>query len=205
MGFPTIDNWQKQVIAPGDEQFKARRFYDYYRGKFEICRAVAPARIAEIGVRYGYSAFSFLAASPGAEYTGYDVVAGCYGGVKANTFVYVCDLLRRHYPEAQVELIYQDSREMESLGGPFDFVHVDANHREEVCRHDMELALAACCPGGVILVDDYTYIAGVTRAVDRFVLDNASAIERHYSRPSLRGEYIIEKQNDEARKDSNGH
>lgn len=191
--FPTIENWKAQVIAPGDNQFTANRFYDYYRGKYEICKTVAPARIAEIGVRYGYSAFAFLAACPQAQYTGYDIEAGCYGGVKANTFVYVADLLRHHYPDAQIELIYQDSRGINSIGGPYDFIHVDANHREQACRHDMDLAMAACLPGGVILIDDYTYIAGVARAVDKFVVDKGPAIERHYSRPSLRGEYIIEK------------
>ncbi len=189
--FPTIENWRR-VIAPSDEQFAAEKFYLYYRGKYEIALETGPARIAEIGVRYGYSAFAFLSANPQAHYTGYDLHAGTHGGARANTFVYVDDMLTKHFPEARIELIFQDTREMNSLGGTYDFIHIDGDHSEPGCYHDLALAIAACRPGGRILIDDYTYKKGVNAAVDRFTAEHADRIAGQELRPSIRGEYIID-------------
>lgn len=198
--FPTLDYWQRKIVAPGDDQFKEKRFYDYYRNKAEIAYAAQPKRICEIGVRYGYSAFAILAGAPGAEFfIGVDILPGKYGGVRENTFPRVCEILGREFPAVAIWLSHFDTRTMLTLGiskkttiaGTFDFIHVDGDHTEAGCLHDLLLAIFSLTPGGTILVDDYTYVAGVTRAVDKFVAEFADHIESHYCKKSLRGEYII--------------
>ena len=42
----------------------------YYRLKFAIAKVLQPQTILEIGVRYGYSAITFLEACPTAKYLG---------------------------------------------------------------------------------------------------------------------------------------
>lgn len=196
--FISIDTWQKIVLVEGDsKQFWRQDFYDYYRTKFEIALEKKPKTICEIGVRWGYSAFSFLSAVPTARYTGYDIVAGTHGGAKGiMTFPRVQLLLERWFPEADINLIYADTRVLKGLGGPFDFIHVDGDHSVEGCRHDLELALEACSPGGTILVDDYNYIKGVTEAADDFCRNWQYRIANIQSRHSLRGELIITKGGD---------
>ncbi len=44
----------------------------YYRMKWAIAKVIQPKSILEIGVRYGYSAISFLSACPDAQYVGID-------------------------------------------------------------------------------------------------------------------------------------
>lgn len=197
--FPTLDYWQRKIVAPGDDQFKQERFYDYYRTKYEIAREIEPKRICEIGVRFGYSAFALLAGAPGAEsFIGIDMIGGGHGGVRENTFPRVREMLGREFPNVALWLTHKDTRTIAELPGSacpctFDLVHVDGDHSEAGCLHDLMLAILAVSPGGTILVDDYTYIAGVTRAVDKFVVDCAAHIELHYCKKSLRGEYIIKK------------
>lgn len=197
--FPPLEYWQREIVAPGDDQFKQKRFHDYYRTKYEIACERRPKRICEIGVRYGYSAFAFLCGAPDAQcFIGVDMLGGGHGGVRENTFPRVREMLDREFPAVAIYLTHQDTRTLSSLPGsnfPFpptlDFVHVDGDHSEAGCRHDLLLAIAAAARGGTILVDDYTYIAGVTRAVDKFVVECAARIESHYCKKSLRGEYII--------------
>lgn len=194
-GFPDIITWQNIVVREDDDrQYKRKDFYDYYKTKYEICLQAKPISIAEIGVRWGYSAYSFLSAVPGAFYCGFDIIAGTHGGAKGvNTFDYVYELLGNNFPNATVILKHCDTRKISRLGGPFDFVHVDGDHGEAGCYHDLELALMACRPGGMILVDDYNYIRGVTAACERFADENAGFFTGVESRHSLRGEFILRK------------
>lgn len=193
--FPPIHWWHKFVRKPGDlPQYKRPEFYEYYRTKFEIALAAVPQRIAEIGVRWGYSAYSFLLASPKARYVGFDILEGPHGGVKGiDTFDYVREMLARHFPDATVILNHCNTQQLEGLCGSYDFIHIDGDHTEAGCRHDLDLAMAALEPGGTILVDDYEYIAGVTRAADKFCRERSAEIAEKFSRHSLRGELVIRK------------
>lgn len=191
--FPTQAEWIKKVVQPDDsKQFNERRFYDYYQTKYAIAARCRPTRICEIGVRYGYSAWSFLCAAPDASYTGIDLQQGTHGGAKGvNTFAAVEALLARDYPDATVELIEANSQAVVSLGGRYDFIHVDGDHSEPGCRYDLELALKALTPGGAILVDDYDYIDGVHRAVDAFYAERADEFAAREYIPSLRGDILL--------------
>lgn len=192
--FPSIDCWQHVICPDDDPKFGREPCYSYYQAKYEIARRLSPQRIAEIGVRYGYSAWAMLCAAPTAEYTGFDAQAGTHGGVKGvNTFDYVGGLLGMDYPEATIELRRLDTQRLDSLGGPFDLIHVDGDHSERGCRHDLNLAWSALAPGGAILVDDYDYIAGVRRAVKKFCIDNPASGRLGLYIPTLRGDYLIRK------------
>jgi len=193
--FPDIDTWRRTVVKPGDDvQYLRPEFYEYYRTKYEICREAEPESICEIGVRFGYSAYSFLSAVPGAFYCGFDIIAGTHGGAKGvDTFGYVYKLLTENFPDAVVFLKHCDTRKIDSLGGPYDFIHVDGDHSGAGCGHDLKLALLACSAGGTILVDDYNYIKGVTMACDEFAERNADELAGIESRHSLRGELILKK------------
>lgn len=190
--FPTIEWWQDNVVYPSEKnQYFKRHFYEYYLQKYMIARIFQPETIAEIGVRYGYSAFSFLQASPEASYVGYDILQGSHGGVKGDTFEYARPMLNKYFPHAIIMLLHADTRERDSLDGKFDFIHIDGDHSEKGCHHDIEMALEACNAGGAVLIDDYDYIAGVKRAVDNFIKNNDNKIEIHFRMPSLRGEFVL--------------
>jgi len=194
-GFPELREWVTKVVHPQDGgKFRTRAFHSYYRQKYLIAALFSPATIAEIGVRWGYSAWSFLRACPRAEYTGFDFQRGTHGGVKGvNTFDWCTEILGRDYPAADVELCLADTQTLTSLGGPYDLIHVDGDHNERGCRHDLELAWGATAPGGVILVDDYDYIPGVRGAVKDFCRGLSRNEAGQMAVPSLRGDYLIRK------------
>jgi predicted O-methyltransferase YrrM len=193
-GFPDLAEWSAAVVHPDDEgKFRTQRFHDYYRQKYLIAALFAPASIAEIGVRWGYSAWSFLRACPRAAYDGFDLQQGTHGGAKgADTFDWCLQLLARDYPDASVAFHRADTQALDTLGGPYDLIHVDGDHTERGCRHDLDLAWNAAAAGGLILVDDYDYIPGVHAAVDAFCRARPRAGQ--IAVPSLRGEYLIRKE-----------
>lgn len=190
MEFPTIENWRK-ILVPGDEKFGKPEFYEYYKTKYEIAKRFHPEHIAEIGVRWGYSAYAFLCACPVSSYSGFDMISGGHGGVKDDTFDYVKQLLENSFSESLIKLFHIDTRKLDILGTGFDFIHIDGNHTESGAYHDMEISFKSLNSGGVLLVDDFTYIAGVARAVRQFVKDYNSYIKSTEEIESIRGEYII--------------
>jgi len=191
MDFPEYQWWADNIVHAGDEQFRKRHYYDYYFQKYMIANLFEPLVICEIGVRWGYSAYSFLCASPRADYTGYDIVNGGHGGAKTDTFAHVNLMLGQNFPDAGKNMVHADTQMLDRLAGPYDFAHVDGDHTEAGCLHDINLAFEACVSGGIILVDDYSYIAGVKRAVNKFVKTNQKDIRNYHSIASLRGEYLI--------------
>ena len=64
------------IYYPHDNAVKdlGQQVFRQYEIKYQICKEVNPSKIAEIGVRAGYSAWTFLQASPDAEYIGFDAV-----------------------------------------------------------------------------------------------------------------------------------
>lgn len=182
------------VLHPSDsKQFWSQRFYDYYKNKYQIALRCGPKWICEIGVRWGYSASSFLFANPQAEYTGIDILAGTHGGVKGtDTFGFVRDSLKKNFPDAQIHLIHVNSQQLSFMGRTFDFIHIDGDHSVKGAYHDMCLAFDAVEPGGHLLVDDYNYIAGVQKAAEQFLDDYGHLCESEVIE-SLRGDLLIKK------------
>ncbi|MHC4712975.1 MAG: class I SAM-dependent methyltransferase [Planctomycetota bacterium] len=213
--FPDLQEWSTKVVHPRDEEkFRTEKFWGMYLAKYRIARDLAPDSICEIGVRYGYSAWAFLCAAPTASYRGLDAQTGAHGGIKGeNTFLYVTGLIGRDYPQCAATFVTIDTRRIRSVletGGiaysdadgdrqvrfvnpanQFDLIHVDGDHSEAACIHDLEMGLAACKPGGLVVIDDYDYIGGVKRAADAVRLTASAYIDRVLYVETLRGDCLF--------------
>lgn len=150
---------EKERLHP-DDQAVWHGFISYICGKWEIARRYKVDSIIEIGVRAGYAAWAFLQAHPNAKYTGFDNYS--YGT----------------YPEwakenllkgGDVTINIRDSQEVADLGVKADLVHVDGDHSVAGVKHDLDLALKAVNPGGIILIDDYDRIPAVKQGVDEWL------------------------------------
>ena len=97
----------------GEEFWKSEKVYKLYLTKHETCKRFNPQKIAEIGVRNGYSAYAFLKACPKASYYGFDLSTGkrVAGGVKGiNTYPYVSSMLLRKIPAVDFYLFHADTQ-----------------------------------------------------------------------------------------------
>jgi hypothetical protein len=160
---------------------------DYYSFKHRIAQLLQPQTILEVGVRFGYSAAAFLSACPTAAYVGIDGETNSDGGV-TDSNQWALDMLRRHFPAAQVAILKIDTQKQRIPVGAVDFAHVDGRHTEEGCLWDLHNVHATW-----ILVDDVDYIPEVGRAVKRFVVG-----KQHVFFPGFRGECLIKTTNKDA-------
>jgi len=144
---------------PGDRITLTPARARYYRAKYAVAQHIAPAHIAEIGVRAGYSAFALLSAAPDAIYTGYDLDQGTYGGGHG-----CLDHARKLLAGFNATIRTQDSRTLDELPPGIDLLHIDGDHTAYGCMSDLNLAYRS----GVcwVLVDDYDYIRSVRQSVD---------------------------------------
>lgn len=64
------------------------------------------------------------------------------------------------------------------FGQPARLFSVDGGHGAEIVAHDLEIALAALAPGGIIIIDDYfnTEWPAVSEGVNRFVFAHEGAL-----------------------------
>ena len=194
---PPRDDWEFPLEAMSPEDKWCRGRYDElkeeYGVKYSIARNYAPQSILEIGVRAGYSAFSFLSACPGAIYIGIDAENGSHGGAGGPWLPWAAHILRNFkamFLQADSQLISGCSR---TCNAGFDLVHIDADHSVEGATHDMATFLPLVRAGGIMLVDDYTYIEDVRTAVDRFIITHAMAFRKV---ASPRGNVILKREED---------
>src|SRR5438477_12888561 len=90
----------------------------YYRLKFCITKVLQPKSILEIGVRYGYSARTFLEASPSATFLGIDLDSERFGGQLG-----ALEWARKITAEYDPEYLVADSQKMERFpGGIYDLI-----------------------------------------------------------------------------------
>ena len=142
----------------------------YYRMKAAVARTLQPKRILEIGVRYGYSGAAFLHGWPEAHYTGIDLNADSFGGIKG-----AIDWARQILPNGHCELIVANTQNMTRLPGEiYDLVHIDGQQDGDGTIHDLELAIEQ---SRHILVDGYHWTAENYNATNNFLLRFKEAIE----------------------------
>jgi len=182
-----------EIVHPADKKHYARRkaMEEYYLLKHNLCRRFAPKVIAEIGVRAGYSAYSFLRAVETAKYYGFDANNNKHGGQgqsKHDWWSWAKNTLSS-YNCTFVECDTQTLSTLKDCVTGVDFFHIDGDHSEKGVYHDLNLAAEVLNPNGVMLVDDITYIPEVKRGADSWLSDHSEYSVEFVK--SLRGEYLI--------------
>lgn len=172
------DHW------PASEGLSRADAEKIYECKYAFAMLLQPERILEIGVRCGYSAQAFLTAVPQAYYMGVDLDAVAHGGVPGS-FGWVLETLTELFPEADINLMMNDSRSLTKEIGEFDLVYVDGDHSEEGCFTDLCFASEV---GKWVLVDDFHHLSTVQRAVTRF-LKKTSYPAMYF--PTFRGDVLM--------------
>lgn len=193
------ENWLNNVAAPDDSVCRFVEYFDHYNQKKAIAAQFAATAdiVAEIGVRTGYSAHSFLSAIRPSVYVGYDTF-GPYGEWRGGKDV-AERILHRDFPDVKIHLIQCDSQKMQQchLGDvglkDVGFFHVDGDHSHDGCFHDLRLAWASLRSDGVLLVDDYDWVSDVRTAIDRFIYYKADEIKHREYFKTFRGEMVIVK------------
>ena len=156
----------------------------YYRMKWAIARALQPKRILEIGVRYGYSARTFLDAVPGASYLGIDLDADSYGGIPG-----ALEWAKRICAGHQAEFLLANSQEMtEFPGGLYDLIHVDGQQDRDGFFRDGQKALRQ---SRNVLVDGYFWSDETFDASNALVRQFKSLIDHYLVIPGYAGDLLI--------------
>jgi hypothetical protein len=172
------------IVVPGDASFNpVADFIEYYKVKYGIAKRIRPKRIMEIGVRAGYSAYSFLSACPEAYYLGIDAENGSWGGGNGPWNQYA----RKTLSKFDAEFIIADSQKIKELHlKPFDLIHIDGDHSFQGATNDLNLCSKV---GKNLLVDDYDFIPSVRKAVDLWLAGHKDFTGEYIK--SLRGEMLI--------------
>ena len=180
------------IMCPTDAQNLARiprmqAICDVYA---HISAQYQPRRILEIGVRAGYGAYAWITGSGVAEsYIGIDIDDRArYGGPWLPWARKLLDTL-----DIAWTILEADSQAMTDL--PYhdlDLIHVDGDHTYSGCLHDMALCWPSVVSGGVMVVDDATYLPGPHRACAEFAR-SLRDVERIYLEPSPTGSMVYVK------------
>ena len=182
-----------EIMCPKDTRNLARlpRMQEIYAALWKVANRHKPETIFEIGVRAGYSAYTLITGSGVArEYTGWDVDdRERYGGPWMWWAQKLLDGLRETYG-LDYDMWLADSQEADNLPGTFDLIHVDGDHTYEGCLHDMEICWPAVNPGGVMVVDDATYLPGPRKACEDWACDGMAEM---YLEPSPTGSMVYVK------------
>ena len=196
--FPSPDEWYATVLHPEDTHpwnFRQLLFYDEYKQKYAIAKLARPKAILEIGVRFGYSARSFLMAAPKADYTGIDFDEPSWGPFKGIPREWAYQRLSALYPNNYIRTYHSDTqkepvREKFLFGGlgKYDFVHIDGDHSFDGALHDMQEFWQVCTR--VMVVDDVIEIPAVRDAVAAFMKATPDAMMIG-TPASLRGSALI--------------
>jgi hypothetical protein len=187
-----------EIICPQDANISSKRlqeYAEYYRVKHAICESVKPDVIVEIGVRAGYSAWTFMQACGWAQYFGIDANNGQHGGEGGEDGSYKkwAEHLLRPY---DFELIDLDTQKVQQLPiKQADFFHIDGDHTTRGVMHDLRLCWSCLRPGGAILVDDVTFLYEVRVGVQKWLLQTKRT-SQHCFISSFRGECLIMRKGD---------
>lgn len=159
---------------------------DYYRMKWAIAKVIQPKRILEVGVRFGYSARAFLAASPDATLVGIDIDSAEFGGQPG-----AVDWAQQSICKDGFNFIVHktDTATLKCFPGDvYDLIHVDGQQDGDGTFHDLDLALPQ---SRFILVDGYHWTRSNFLAVNEWVWLNKAAIHSACIIPGYAGEMLI--------------
>jgi predicted O-methyltransferase YrrM len=118
---------------------------------FELIKYLNPQKILEIGFSEGFTVGLYLDAVP-------TVIVDCVDLSWQHSKIFSVGA-----DQSRTKLHKIDSRQLDFVS-EFDFINVDANHDYEFALNDINKALQALKPSGLIMIDDWPG-EGVTRAV----------------------------------------
>jgi 2-polyprenyl-3-methyl-5-hydroxy-6-metoxy-1,4-benzoquinol methylase len=180
----------RKFVNPSDElAYLFNDWMPYYRLKYAICKAIAPHSILEIGVRYGYSAITFLEASPKASYIGIDNNSNTFGGTAG-----ALQWAKKITAGRKAEFLNIDTQQVDSLPGDiYDFIHIDGQQDGDGTFHDLEMALEKGC---YVLVDGYFWSKENMLSSTFFLEKYRKFIEYSLIIPGYAGELLIKTKHD---------
>ncbi len=176
-----------RVTANPDDPLKYLfdQWVDYYRLKWSIARVLQPSSILEVGVRYGYSAFTFLDACPQATYLGIDLDSDSFGGVKG-AMLWAKEITRAHH----AQFLVADTQKMSRFpGGIYDLIHVDGQQDGDGSWHDLQLAVKQA---RWVLVDGYFWTSQNFLSISYFLHRYRDVIRFYGVIPGYAGELLIQ-------------
>ncbi len=161
-----------------------------YRTLFELYSLIRPRSVIEIGVRAGYSAWTYFQTMPngrllGIDFDGDQNVVNTHGGFHG-AYKHAKDICGKYDFEIQIA----DTRTLTELP-PSDLVYIDGDHTTEGCYHDLCLAETSA---KWIMCDDYDTLFGgeqlVRIAIDKFCKERG--IKGEYYDNEATGLYLIQ-------------
>jgi hypothetical protein len=191
MNFITHEEWQNlDIFHPKDdyEDWRSLKWYNYYKTKWFYEQIAGQSSILEIGVRLGYSAYSFLYSPYCNSYTGIDIQKPIDGGMEFETFDWVRDKVFSKFPHFKKELIKMDSQKDKWPNENYGFIHIDGLHTYQGAYNDLNNAWEHLFGNGLIVLDDCTFILDVWKAGKQFC--GEKNIPLVFS-PSIRGDLLI--------------
>jgi 2-polyprenyl-3-methyl-5-hydroxy-6-metoxy-1,4-benzoquinol methylase len=175
----------RSIAYPADPfQAAFPDWVDYYRLKSAIATVLQPAKILEIGVRYGYSYAAFKDGWPKAHYVGIDLNVDSFGGAGG-----AIEWARAMGEPAGDEFIVGNTQLMDRLPGDvYDLIHIDGQQDGEGTYHDLSVAVSQ---GRWLLVDGYFWSRPNCYSVSEFLMRHRDVIECALIIPGHAGEILI--------------
>ena len=156
----------------------------YYRLKFAIARVLQPKSILEVGVRYGYSAISFLHGSPSAKYLGIDADRESFGG-NPGALNWARQITERY----DAGFSAADTQTMKRFpGGQYDLIHIDGQQDGLGTFHDLRRAISQ---GRWVLLDGYFWTSQNFVNANDFLIKYKDVIRYAIAIPGYAGELLI--------------
>jgi SAM-dependent methyltransferase len=128
----------RPLAYPNDElSYLFDEWVPYYRMIYAVCKTISPKSILEVGVRFGYSAITFLIAAPDATYFGIDIGMDSFG--KSCGDINWAKKITASY---NARFLVADAQRMTILPGDFyDLIHIDGHQDGDETFHNLQLAL----------------------------------------------------------------
>jgi predicted O-methyltransferase YrrM len=182
---PSDEEFLAPILHPKGVSSDCPSSNNTYRWYYALCNVLRPDSIAEIGVLFGYSLYS-MAVGAGTKPKLY--------GIDMEAYVKGClqHARERLAPvSSSVNVVEANSQSLTKLPWTdlVDVFHVDGDHSENGCKHDMGLAWGGLKPGGWMIVDD-TSIFHLENPCREFASREKARIFVH---PTLRGWALIVK------------
>ncbi len=154
--------------------------YEYY---VAISNYYKPNSVLEIGVRFGYSLMAML--------FGYDIkeIEGIDNEAMVHNSNDVALWNVNNLFNVKIKLYHINSFHIPILHKFYDIIHIDGEHEQINCLHDLELSKSHT---KVVIVDDYESHIAVKNACDIFIQNNKGTIKNSFVLPKINGLLVIE-------------